>query len=91
MISMEDDFLGITDNVFCTETTESENNLLKKEVNEVFSNLRDINYYTANTAQDVIVNADRLGITAEEYLEIVGSYLKNFEKKKGGKTNVKDS
>lgn len=90
MISMTDDFLGIKDNVFGTETTESENNL-RKEVNEVFSNFRDINYYTADTAKDVIVNADRLGITAEEYLEIVGSYLKNFEKKKGGKTNVKDS
>ena len=60
---------------------------LEKAVDEVFQRIRDITYYTANTAKEIILQANKLGITTTEYLGVVSSYVKDFEKLKEGTDN----
>ena len=60
---------------------------LEKAVDEVFQRIRDITYYTANTAKEIILQANKLGITTTEYLGVVSSYVKDFEKLKEGTEN----
>jgi hypothetical protein len=75
-----------------TETADNDKDKLEKAVDKVFEKIRDIVFYASDTAKEVIFTADKLGITPEEYLEIVGSYIKDFEKvMKEGNSNVKDS
>ena len=60
---------------------------LEKAVDEVFQRIRDIAFYTANTAKEIILQANKLGITTTEYLGVVSSYVKDFEKLKEGTDN----
>ena len=60
---------------------------LEKAVDEVFQRIRDITFYTANTAKEIILQANKLGITTTEYLGVVSSYIKDFEKLKEGTRN----
>ena len=60
---------------------------LEKAVDEVFQRIRDITFYTANTAKEIILQANKLGITTTEYLGVVSSYIKDFEKSKEGTRN----
>lgn len=60
---------------------------LEKAVDAVFDKIKDITYYTSITAKDVILNANKLKMTPGEYLAVVSSYIKDFEKSKEGITN----
>lgn len=60
---------------------------LEKAVDAVFDKIKDITYYTSITAKDVILNANKLQMTPGEYLAVVSSYIKDFEKAKEGITN----
>lgn len=86
MISMTDGYIDMT------ETVEIGKDKLEKAVNKVFDRIKDITFYTSDTAKGIILTANKFGITPEEYLAVVESYLKDFEKAmKEGNTNVKDS
>lgn len=60
---------------------------LEKAVDAVFDKIKDVTYYTSITAKDVILNANKLKMTPGEYLAVVSSYIKDFEKSKEGITN----
>lgn len=53
---------------------------LEKAVDAVFDKIKDITYYTSITAKDVILNANKLKMTPGEYLAVVSSYIKDFER-----------
>ena len=60
---------------------------LEEAVDAVFKRISDITFYTANTAKEIILQANNLGITTTEYLGVVSSYVKDFEKLKEGTRN----
>lgn len=57
---------------------------LEKSVDAVFDRIRNITFYTANTAKEIILRANELKMTPTEYLTVVNSYIKDFEKSKEG-------
>ena len=77
------------DGYVMTETSEFDEEKLTKEVDAVFDRIEDITYHTSNAAKNIILKSAKLGITPEEFLEIVGSYLSDFKKAKEGKNNEK--
>lgn len=60
---------------------------LEKAVDAVFKRISDVTYYTANTAKEIILQANKLEMTPTEYLAVVSSYIKDFEKAKEGTNN----